>query len=180
MLSFLLLCTDMRGRESWGGGCGREPMQDLPVEMSGPGLAHCQQGQISWMSPSLAVKPFFITSSPASYLAWLLTPCPPKAFPLSLEKRWADTLSCLFLLLLSFACTGLCSFTSLWQTLPSVPPQTFYVSELLSVGMEVKIQLEMIKSTASALSTPEDLSSVRHEREKAHKGIFSLSLSYEF
>lgn len=30
-----------------GGGCGREPMQDLPVEMSGPGLAHCQQGQIS-------------------------------------------------------------------------------------------------------------------------------------
>lgn len=165
MLSPLLLCTDMRGGESWGGGCGREPVQDLPVEMSGPGSAQCQQGKISWMSPSLALKPSFITSSPAFYPAWLPLPCPPKAFPLSLEKRWAETLSCLFLFLLSFPCPGLCSCTSLWQSLPSVPLQTFYVRELLSVGMEVKIQLEMIKSTGLALSTPEDLSSVRHEGE---------------
>lgn len=83
MLSLLLLCTDMRGRESWGGGCGREPMWDLPVEMSGPGLAHWQRGKISWMSPSLAVKHFFITSSPASYPAWLF---PLKHFHCPLKK----------------------------------------------------------------------------------------------
>lgn len=119
----------------------------------------------SWMSPSLAVKPLFITSSPASYPAWLLLPCPPKPFPLSLTKRWAETFSCLFLFFLFFPSIGLCSCTSLWQSPPSVPLQTFSVSELLLLGMEVKIQLEMVKSTGLALSTPADLSSVRHERE---------------
>lgn len=84
-------------------------------------------------------------------------------------------------LALSLPCVGLCSCTCLWQSLPSLPLQTFSVSELFSVGMEVKIQLETIKSTDLALSAPEDLSSVRHEREREnHKGIFSFSLSHEF
>lgn len=87
-----------------------------------------------------------------------------------------DLVLLLSLLALPFPCIGLCSsFTSLWQSLLSLPLQTLSVSKLFSVGMKVKIQLETIKSTGLAISTPKDHPSVRHKREADIIKAFSHS-----
>jgi len=124
-----------------------------------------------------ALKPFFITSSAASYPVGLLPLCPPArlypacphqaSLPSPSKKMSRDCVLLLSLLPLSFPCVGLCSaFASPWQSLPSLPLQTLSVSKLFSVGMEVKIQLETVKSTGLAISTPHAHHSVRHERER--------------
>lgn len=104
-------------------------------------------------------------------------PVPLKHLSIFPQKKMSrDLVLLLSLLVLSFPCVGLCSsFTSLWQSLPSLPLQTLSVSKPFSVGMEVKIQLEMVKSTGLAISTPKDHPSVRHKRETDIVKAFSHS-----
>lgn len=193
MLSFLLLCT-----QTWEEGAAGEvagagsPCRTCPQRCqvqarrsaSRERLVECHPLQHWNLSSPLPALPLTLLgfSHPVPLPIYTL-PVPLKHLSILPQKKMSrDLVLLLSLLALSFPCIDLCSFTSLWQSLPSLPLQSFSVSKLFPVGLEVKIQLEMIKSTGLAICTPKDHPTVRHERERDrhHKGIFSPSLSHEF
>lgn len=187
MMSFLLFCAQTweegaAGEVAGAGSLCRTCPQRYRVQArhsaSRERLVECHPLWHWNLSLSLPVLPLTLLgfSHPVPLPIYTL-PVPLKHLSIFPPKKMSrDLVLLLSLLVLSFPCVGLCSsFTSLWQSLPSLPLQTLSVSKPFSVGMEVKIQLEMVKSTGLAISTPKDHPSVRHKRETDIVKAFSHS-----